>query len=295
MYGIYVSDATGSRIRNNELHRSTKTAVTTFYGIYTTGDAPGTVISGNRVHSPGGTVAGSTSTVYAIYPTGDGTATNRNLVANNIVYNINQGGTIYGIYGTSAVETDIVHNTVDLAVAIANTSTSTCYGIYVSGSGNNTNVRNNNVSITGGTGGTKYGFYYSAATSVSIVQGNNFYVNSTQSGTQNYGYYTTAYATLADFHMDYPALEVGSVSENPQYAAAATGNFFPLNTNLYNYGTNTQALVPADIDGIARSVTPTPGAYEIAATQMNNAGTTALIKPTGKLLQRPEAGAGRDR
>ena len=287
MYGIYVNDATGTLIRNNEAHRSTKTAVTTFYGIYTTGDVPGTRIIGNRVHSPGGTAAGGTSAVYAIYPSGDGTAAKRCLIANNLVYNINQGGTVYGIYGLSAVETDIVHNTISYDVVIPNTSTSTMYGIYVSGTSNNTNVRNNIVSITGGTGGTKYGFYYSTATAVTDAQGNDFYVNSTQGGTQNYGYLTAAYTTMADFQTDYPALENGSVSENPQFVNLAAGNLFPLNTNLYTNGMNTQVLVPADINGAARTTTPTPGAYEITAAQINNAGAYALINPTGVFCSGP--------
>lgn len=287
MYGIYINDATGSKILNNEVHRSTKTAVTTFYGIYTTAATPGTVIMGNKVHTPGGTVAGSTSTVYSIYSGGDGTATNRILVANNIVYDINQGGTIYGIYGTSAVETDILHNTIDLSVPIANTSTSTNYGIYVSGSNNNTNVKNNIVSITGGTGGTKYGFYYSASTSVNDAQGNNFYVNSTQGGTQNYGYYTSAYADLASFQTDYPALEVGSISEDPVFAVPGTSNLLPLNGNLFNYGTNQLTLVPTDITGISRATTPTPGAFELLSTFFNNAGAHELINPSGTFCSGP--------
>lgn len=287
LYGIYVSGATGTKVKGNEVNRAGKTAVSTFYGIYTTGVAPGTLVTGNRIHSPGGTAGSSTSSVYAIYSSGDGAATNRNLIANNLVYNINQGGITYGIYGTGVVETDFIHNTIDFAVAIANTSTSTMYGIYVSGTNTNANVWNNNVSITGGNGGTKYGFYYVSASSVANADGNNFYVNSSQGGTQNYGYFTSAYTTLAAFQAAYPALEVGSVSEAPQYAAAAAGNFYPLNSNLFGNGSNAQALVPADINGIARSTTPTPGAYEIAAAHLNNTGAYALINPTGAFCGGP--------
>jgi parallel beta-helix repeat protein len=287
MYGIYISNATGTRVLSNELHRTTKTDVTTFYGIYTTGATPGTKIIGNRIHTPGGTEVGSTSTAYCIYPGGDGLATNRNLVANNIVYDINQGGVIYGIYGLTAEQADIVHNTIDLSVAIPNTSTSTVYGIYLSGSDNNTNVKNNNVSITGGTGGTKYGFYYSTATSVADAQRNNFYVNSTQGGTQNYGYLTTAYATPAAFQAAYPALETGSISEDPEFASATTGNLIPLNTNLYNNGVNLLTQVPVDINGLSRSATPTPGAFELQPSMFDNTGAYALINPSGTFCSGP--------
>ncbi len=55
MYGVYIDDATGTLVTGNNIHRSTKTAVTTFYGIYTTGVTPGTKINGNRIHDAGGT------------------------------------------------------------------------------------------------------------------------------------------------------------------------------------------------------------------------------------------------
>ncbi len=287
LYGIYVSAATGTKVKGNELHRRTKTAVSTFYGIYTTGTTPGTLVTGNRVHSPGGTVGTSTSSVYALYSSGDGTATNKNLFSNNVVYNVNQGGTIYGIYNPSTLQTDFIHNTIDISVPIASTSTSTVYGIYVSGTSTNANVRNNIVSITGGTGGTKYGFYYSSATSIADASRNNYYVNSTQSGTQNYGYYTTAYATMAAFQAAYPTMEVGSVSQAPQYLDPANGNLLPLNNSLFSNGTNTQALVATDINGVARTTTPTPGAFQIAASQINNAGALALIQPTGSFCSGP--------
>ncbi|PSK90075.1 T9SS type A sorting domain-containing protein [Taibaiella chishuiensis] len=285
--GIYIDGATGTKVLNNELHRKTKTNVPDFYGIRTAGIAPGTIVTGNRIHSPGGTLINFGGSVYGIYAAGKGTPANRNLYANNAIYNINQGGVIYGIHAPAATQSDFIHNTVDIAVPINAWPTGFVRGISVSGTNTGIQVRNNIVSITGGNNGAKYGFYYDLATAVADAGRNNFYVNSTQPGAQSYGYYTTAYATMAAFQAAYPALEVGSLSQAPQYANVTGGNFLPLNGNLYNNGLNMQTLVPTDINGIARPAAPTPGAFQVSSSQINNAGALALIQPSGSFCSGP--------
>lgn len=279
MYGIYLTGGTANQILNNEIHRSTKTAVTTFYGIYTTGAMPGTVIMNNKIHTPGGTVAVTTSSAYGYYFLGDGTATDPIIAANNIYYNINQGGTIYGFYLSAALYNYVYHNTIVIDKILTGTSTNA--GLYATGTNTGSKFNNNIVSITAGTLGTKYGFYYSAAASIADAQKNNFYVNSTQSGTQNYGYYTTAQATQTAFQTAYPALEIGSLTVNPQFVNAATGNLLPTNMLLNANGVNLGSSVLYDILGNLRQSLPTPGAFELASVAGPNAGLIALINPVG--------------
>lgn len=278
LYGIYVSDGTNNIIDNNLIHRSTKTTVNSANNIYTAGITPGLKITRNRIHSPGGPTANATGTVYGIYLAGDGTGVNPVLVANNAIYNMNQGSALHGIYLTSAPYNMVYHNTISLDVALS--STAITYGIYATGTNTAAEVKNNNVSITAGTAGVKFGFYYNAAASISAAAKNNFYINSTQAGTQNYGYYTTAYTTQAAFQAAYPAMEVGSPAVDPQFVSPATGNFTPGNAILAAAGVNL-ANVPTDIAGITRSSTPTPGAFEVAPTGSNNAKTTVLVSPAG--------------
>lgn len=277
-YGIYNYDATGTKILYNDVNRAGKTSVTTFYGIYNSGVTPGTEIIGNRVHSPGGT-NGGTSSCYAMYLLGDGVATNPVLVANNAVYDINQGGTIYSMYLSTSLYNLVYNNTVNLDQTLSSSSTN--YGIYATGTNTGTETKNNNVSITAGGTGTKYGFYYSSTASIDDAQRNNFYVNSTQSGTQNYGYYASAFATQSAFQTANPLLEVGSPAEDPQYVSVPTGNFTPQSMNLLNQGLNLTALVPEDINGNPRPATPTIGAFEQPPTGGNNAGAVAFISPKG--------------
>ncbi len=179
------------------------------------------------------------------------------------------------MYISTAPHNKVYHNSIDISKVLSGTSTN--YGIYSTGTSPGLAVKNNNVSITAGTGGTKYGFYYSSAGSIEDAQHNNFYVNSTQSGTQNYGYYTSAYSDIAAFQAAYPALEIGSTNVDPQFAGGATGNLMPTNFVLYGTGEDLNAVVPNDIDGTVRSASPSPGAYEMPVPPINNAGTVAKI------------------
>ncbi len=278
--GIYVSTAKATRIENNIIHRANKTAsIIASEAISTvTGDMSGSRITGNRIHSPAGTTT-STTVFRGLSLLGDGTATDPVIVANNIVYNMNQGGASSGIYLSAALYNKVYHNTVTLDKVL--TGTAALYGIYATGTNTGLDIKNNNVSITEGTGGIKYGFYYNTAPSVSDAQKNNIYVNSNQAGVQNYGYYTAAYTTQAAFQGAYPALEVGSLTANPQFSNAATGNLLPLNAALNGNGVTLSTTVPFDINGALRAVFPTPGAYEIPAVQGPDAGIVGLISPAG--------------
>ncbi|WP_162902930.1 PKD domain-containing protein [Taibaiella koreensis] len=278
-YGVYLNGATGTRIIGNDFNRATKTSTTTFYGIYTTGTAPGTIIAGNRVHDPAAAGSAGTGSTYALYLLGDATAGNNNLVYNNAVYNLNASGIIYGIYLSSATYTKVYHNTVSIDKVL--TGTSANYGMYATGTNTDVLIKNNLVNITAGSGGIKYGFYYSTAPSITDAQRNNIYVNSSQAGVQNYGYYTTAYLTRAAFQAAYPALETGSPSADPQFANPAAGDLTPGNYALFASGENLTAVVPEDILHQPRPPAPMVGAFEIPVTGINNAGTIALVTPSG--------------
>lgn len=278
-YGVYISGATGTRVIGNDINRATKTNATTFYGIYLSGTVPGTVIAGNRLHDPATVAAASTGSFYGLYLLGGTASANPGLVCNNALYNITSNGLIYGVYISSGTYLKVLHNTVTIDKAL--TGTSNNYGIYAAGTNTGMVIKNNMVNITGGTGGIKYGFYYSTAPSISDAQKNNIYVSSSQPGVQNYGYYTTAYPTQAAFQAAYPALETGSPVENPQFSNPAVGDLKPGNYALLGSGENLAATVAADILGNPRPSLPMVGAFEIPASGTNNAGTVALVTPTG--------------
>ncbi len=278
-YGTYIAASENNTVRDNDYTRRNKTTgFTTNYGIYlaTSSASRGHLVTGNRIYNNAASSATNTSTTYGIGILADPPASDPIVVSNNAVYNF-RGGTMYGIYVSTATNVLIYHNTVDFSLPTGSSSTN--YGIYLTGTNTGTVVKNNNVSITDGTTGTTYGFYYNTAASVDDVQKNNFYVNSSTAATQNYGYYTTAYATQAAFQAAYPTLEVGSPADEPQYLNPAAGDFTPINPAVLMQGEDLRTVVAVDIKGSTRPSSPTPGAWDLAPEDYNNAGVTALLTP----------------
>lgn len=284
-YGAYLGANTyGNKLLNNTFHKANKTSVTTFYGIYSTGvKGGGTVISGNRIHTPGG-INGATGTAYGIYISSpNAPAAAPFIIANNAIYNFNLGGTIYGIYSSAGTNTYYLHNTINIDQPL---SSGTNYGMYFTSTHTNARLQNNMITFySGSTGGTKYGYYIATTNGIpqANVQRNNVYMGSTQSGTQYHSYHGGARATLAALQAAYPAMEVGSVSVDPYYINAAAGILKPTVSAmaLYQNGLNLGGLVNNDIDGITRATLPTPGAFEMDQPTNNDAGIIALIEPNG--------------
>ena len=278
-YGLYLNGASGTLISGNDIHRRTKTSVASFYGIYTTGSIPGTRIIANRIHDPALPGSGSTAGFNGLYLLGGGTATSPCMVYNNVLYNINSSGIVNGIFLNGTPYTQVYHNSLSLDQALPGTLTN-C-GIYAGGTNAGLVLKNNNVSITGGSGGEKYGFYYADLSSIADAQHNNFYLSNATAGAQYYGFYATAFPTQASFQAAYPAVETGSPSIEPLFSNPGQGDLMPGNYGLFGAGENLSALVPEDVLGNVRAVAPTPGAFEVPAAGINNAGAVALVRPSG--------------
>jgi len=286
-YGIQVAYANAPNVSNNNVHRSTQTAIATgAYGIYYYYCVGGRAV-GNRIHDMATTGTTSTSTFYGLYVYNYyNTAATPILVANNAIYNLkNYSGTQYLMYVYGPAH-KVYHNTVD-ASAVQATSTSTMYGMYI-GYNTGTEVKNNIINITGGNTGTKYGIYHASTTYAANYQKNNVYVNSTQSGTQTPYYYGSAYASLAAFQAAYPTQELGSPSVAPTFTNPTTGDLTPTTGALIGTGSNVLTDVPTDILGLPRSTAPTIGAFEIAPVGNNNARMFAILNPTGNVCTGPQ-------
>ncbi len=279
LYGLYVNGATGTMITGNDINRRSKVTQTSFYGIYTTGSIPGTHISSNRIHDPAASGAGSPAGFNGLYLLGGGTVANPCLVYNNALYNINGSGVVYGIFLNTTPYTQVYHNSINLDQAL--TGTLPEYGIFAGGTNAGLLVKNNNVSITGGSGGEKYGFYYTGLSSIADAQHNNVYLSNATAGPSYYGYYAAAFPTQSGFQSAYPALEAGSPSLDPQFSNPGQGDLMPGNYALFGAGENLGTLITTDIRIQARALLPTPGAFEIPASGINNAGAVALVSPSG--------------
>jgi len=113
IYGMYVYGQNDLTVTNNDFNRLSRATVSTCYGMYNYGRNPGFKFVGNRIHDLGGAAGTTNFTGYLIYGSSlTGTASNRALIANNAVYNVNNGtSTLYGLYMLSADTIDFYHNT----------------------------------------------------------------------------------------------------------------------------------------------------------------------------------------
>jgi hypothetical protein len=263
-YGLDVESTTGARLLANDIHRTNRTGVTTFYGVYLIGSV-GAAIERNRIHDNATAAPGSTSIAYGIYfSAADATAGNENDVVNNAIYNFNGAGTEYGLYNTSSDFARYYHNTVSLDNQTATGVTQTTYGFYQTTLATGIDFRNNVVSVTrtGGTG-DKYALYFVTATSTITSNYNDLYV-----GTGSL-YFTgraaaTDYATLANWRTAAAGIyDQNSIAADPRFVSTATGNLEPGNVALNGTGTTaTIVRVPRDINNVLRATPPDLGAYE---------------------------------
>ncbi|MBO2010360.1 T9SS type A sorting domain-containing protein [Hymenobacter negativus] len=260
LYGLDVESTAGARLVANNIHRTNRSTVTTFYGVYLIGSV-GTAIERNRIHDNFTGNPASTSIAYGIYfSADDATAGNENDVVNNVIYNFNGAGTEYGIYNTGSDFARYYHNTVSLDNT-ASAATTLSYGFYQTTQAAGLDFRNNVVSVTRGGTGNRFALYFVTTTStitsnyndLSVSTGTNFF-------TGRYG--TTNYATLTDWRgANASAFDQNSIAADPRFASVT--NLEPGNVALNGAGTvATIVRVPRDINNVLRVSPPDLGAYE---------------------------------
>jgi hypothetical protein len=262
LYGIFLRAQEDVEVIGNDLSRSDRTTVSTFYGIYMAVQCPGAYIAKNRVHD----IANNAATTTASYPfyattSPGGTVAKPIRLENNAFYNLNSNGIHYSIYILGATSNwEIYHNT----VAINNptqTGASTIAPVYFSGAATNIDLRNNIFYIDNGSTGAQYGIWF-ANTGSTVTSNNNVIFNTSSSGiTARFG--TTNFSTLSDWQASNNAgpTDLNSVSADPLFADLIGGSFTPLSAAVNNVGMPLGVL--DDIFGNTRSTTtPDAGAVE---------------------------------
>ena len=271
-YGVYSYYQTGAQFIGNDIHRTTRTSVSTFYGLYLYYN-DGLRVENNRIHNPFTASGASTALMYGIYVYySDGTAATPNLIANNAVYNIDGGGTTYGIYNYYSNYGNYYHNT----VALDDASTGTGVRAYSQYMGTFATLRNNIFSVTRPASSAAYAVYVygtaaNQATPALSSNYNDLYVGPAANAFIGYiGTSSTATtggsATLAAWQAaNSGAYDQNSVSLDPFFRSAA--DVRPTNVGLNNTGTPTTIVaVPRDLAGVLRTSPPDMGAYEFTPT-----------------------------
>lgn len=260
-YGIRMDYADQSVIGNNILSRPVRAAFSgVFYGIALQGNCKGAQIAGNSISNVSGGDVTNSSVCYGIYLSAcDATETAPNIIYNNLLYNFNGTGSLYGFYTGSSDYAYFYHNTISLD----NTGVAGGFarGIYQEATAAGVVFKNNIVSITRGGGGANHAIYIASIGNPYTSDNNNLYVADVANSYVGFSGSTNR-AKLADWQTG-TGKDAASVSVSPAFLSIRENNLRPNNPLLDNKGVAVGVI--GDFAGVARSIaTPDIGAYEFA-------------------------------
>jgi hypothetical protein len=279
LYGMYIYGQDGVTIVGNDISRANRTTLSTFYGLFFTTGISGAKVMNNRIHDNSNQNMTTTNAAYPIYlSSATGSAGNPNIMANNLVYNINNGGTIYLIYlvGTANDYWNIYHNTCVIDEP-SQTSTSVTRMVFMSGAQANMNIKNNIFYLDRGTGGTQHIMYLSSALTATDINNNVYYA---PNSVTSIGFSGSNLATFSDWQN--AGYDANGIEFDPAFIGG-TGNDFlrPSAAVIKFLGANVLLDVPTDIDGDPRTPAPDPGAYQFEPPQGIDIGIIRYTSPSG--------------
>ena len=232
------------KINNNTI--ATNSPYTgTFYGLYTVYCDNAMEMTNNNV------VLGSDHYGYGIYlSNNDGTASERSLIANNMVSvgDSSTTSTSYGIYSTNNGYCNIYNNSVNVASNGTNSR-----AIYATTGGECSLMNNSFVNE-----GPGYAGYFTSIYTISSSDYNNYY----SGGSTNFIYYGASNQTDLSTYQTTSGFDANSISVNPNYFSYE--DLHSCGDSLSGLGTPL-ASISTDIDGMPRDASnPDIGADEFS-------------------------------
>ena len=246
-YSIRLYYGENMLIDGNDISRATRTTVSSMYAIYNYYVKSSSILN-NKIHD----LRGATNYPLYLSQSTNTLGTEMN-ISNNAIYDLNNTGTVYGLYLTGTRDfINLYHNTLNI-----NTTggSGTIRAIYFSGAPNNHDLKNNLINITGPGSGTKHGIYSSSTSATMKSDYNNVFNNS--AGTNHFGYWGGNQTTLSNWQTASSA-DTNSFTINP---IIVSPGYTPYSNVIDNLATPI-ASITTDIDGATRSATPDIGAVE---------------------------------
>lgn len=274
-YGVFSNSQEDFEYVGNDINRITRTALTSFYGLYFNASHIGGIVAQNAIHDPF-TMGRNTSVMYPFYATNaPATITKPTRVYNNILYNLDNNGTLYGMWNATSPHWHYYHNTIH--VDDNQPTAGLTYMFYLSGNSDGIEIKNNLVHLRRSGTSAKYAIYV-LGTGARDINHNGYFVDYTV-GNTSFGYIGAAQATFANWQLNNGnGWDANGQFQDPSFLSPTTGLLVPVGAALLdNIGTNLLAVVPTDYLDSARTSSPDPGAFEfqIAPCTGATAGTTS--------------------
>ncbi|MCC5916440.1 MAG: T9SS type A sorting domain-containing protein [Cryomorphaceae bacterium] len=259
-YGMYLRSQDSLVIDGNDISRGGRTTLSTFYGIFLTQGNAGCQVINNRIHDNNTQNTTNTNAAYPIFlSSAQATAASPSILANNLLYNINNGGVIYALYFIGAANNfwKVYHNTVVVDQPNASSSSATRL-IYFSGAQNNFEVKNNIFYLNRA---SAPGYYIHMLNAGATIDYDNNVFHTPDPSAMTFGHLGSDITDFADWQSN--GFDLNGMEANPTFVGG-TGNdaYRPTVGAIKNAGANVLSDVPTDIEGVARTTTPDPGVFQ---------------------------------
>jgi hypothetical protein len=257
IYGLYSRSQEDYEYIGNDFARPTRTQLSSYYGMQLINDHVGGDISKNAFHTPFGQVT-NTSIIYAFYSTGaSGTAAKPNNMYNNLFYNLNNNGTLYGLWNASSNFWNYYHNS--FHVDDVNPTAGLTYLVYYSGTSNSVDFRNNVLSMRRSGTSVKH-LMYILGTGTRTFNNNSYFLD-LGLGNSSFGATSGIHNTFSDWQTA-TTQDANSVFIDPDFVFPSSGLLVPQVGAIYGLGANLLSVVPRDYLDTLRPNPPSSGAFE---------------------------------
>ena len=282
-YGMYVRAQDSMVIHGNDIHRETRSDHTFHRAIHFWTGMRNARITNNKFRDFHTGTGGSTnnSTNYVIYmSSANGSATEPNIIANNLIYNMKNQGGYYGIYNFNSSDWWVLHNTFVHNPTEPSSNLTRIY--YHTSTGNNLKFSNNIAYVDQPGTGQRHMVYLNNTSADIEVKGNAYYYDDPSAANNHIGYYGGNQSDISDWQaVNNSAFDQSAVVADPFFVNLAIDSLRPQNPILKFIGDNVLSAVPEDFDGTPRTATPDPGAYQFEPPQGADMTILGFSSPLG--------------
>jgi hypothetical protein len=258
-YATYIRAQDSLNFSGNDISRATRTQAATYYGIFFTTGLGRSIVKNNIIHDVHNALpATNTSACYPVYmSSATGVAGSPSIFANNLIYNINNGGIFYGLYILGALNDHwkFYHNTVVMDQP-SSTSTSATRPVFFSGAQNNFEMKNN-IFYLNRPSATNFMVYMTSATNNVDFDNNVYYTPHPNSVT--FGFSGGNLNEFSDWQG--AGYDANGIETDPSFAVPGS-DYNPTVGSIKALGTNVLSDVPFDLNGDPRTTSPDPGVYQ---------------------------------